>query len=60
MNFGANPATSVGAVRAADFDRLDEADARALYERLERRFKPAEGEPPTLTLYQAQAVLLGL
>jgi hypothetical protein len=45
VNFGANPATSVGAMRAADFDRLDEADARALYERLQRRFQPVEAEP---------------
>lgn len=60
VNFGANPATSVGAVRAADFDRLDEADAKALYERLQRRFQPAEAEPSTLSLFQAQAALLGL
>ncbi|MGW7239731.1 HK97 family phage prohead protease [Streptomyces sp. NPDC054804] len=60
VNFGANPATSVGAVRAADFDRLEEADARALYERLQRRFQPAEAEPQTLSLFQAQAALLGL
>lgn len=61
VNFGANPATSVSpALRAADFDRLDEADARALYERLQRRFQPAEAEPRTLSLFQAQAALLGL
>jgi phage head maturation protease len=60
VNFGANPATSVGAVRAADFDRLEEADAKALYERLQRRFQPAEAEPQTLSLFQAQAALLGL
>jgi HK97 family phage prohead protease len=60
VNFGANPATSVGAVRAADFDRLDEADAKALYERLQRRFQPPEAEPQTLSLYQAQAAVLGL
>jgi HK97 family phage prohead protease len=60
VNFGANPETSVGAMRAADFDRLDEADARALYERLQRRFQPTEAEPPTLSLFQAQAVLIGL
>ncbi|WP_330265323.1 HK97 family phage prohead protease [Streptomyces griseorubiginosus] len=60
VNFGANPATSVGAVRAADFDRLDEADAKALYERLQRRFQPAEAEPVTLSLFQAQAAVLGL
>ncbi|MEU9380006.1 HK97 family phage prohead protease [Streptomyces sp. NPDC048279] len=60
VNFGANPATSVGAVRAADLDRLDEADAKALYERLQRRFQPAEPEPQTLSLFQAQAALLSL
>jgi HK97 family phage prohead protease len=60
VNFGANPATSVGAVRAADFDRLDEVDAKALYERLQRRFQPAEAEPSTLSLFQAQAAVLGL
>ncbi|MFD4557602.1 HK97 family phage prohead protease [Streptomyces sp. NPDC058469] len=60
VNFGANPATSVGAMRAADFDRLDETDARALYERLQRRFQPAEAEPQTLSLFQAQAALIGL
>lgn len=60
VNFGANPATSVGAVRAADFDRLDEADAKALYERLQRRFTAAEAEPRTMSLFQAQAAVLGL
>ena len=60
VNFGANPATSVGAVRAADFDRLDEVDARALYERLQRRFQPDGAEPQTLSLFQAQAAVLGL
>lgn len=60
VNFGANPATSVGAMRAADFDRLDEANARALYERLQRRFQPPAAEPRTLSLFQAQAALLGL
>lgn len=60
VNFGANPATTVGAMRAADFDRLDEADARALYERLQRRLQPASAEPKTLSLFQAQAALLAL
>lgn len=60
VNFGANPATSVGAIRSADFDRLDETDARALYERLQRRFQPPAQEPATLSLYQAQAAVLGL
>lgn len=41
VNFGANPAGSVEAsMRAADFDQLPEADARALYERLARRLAP--------------------
>ena len=59
VNFGANPATSVGAaMRAADLDRLDEADARALYERLQRRLQPEpkpadQGHP--LSLYRAMA-----
>jgi HK97 family phage prohead protease len=62
VNFGANPATTVGAaMRAADFDRLDEADARALYERLQRRLEPvpvADRHP--LSLYLAEAESLGL
>lgn len=60
VNFGANPATSAAVMRAADFDRLDEADARALYERLQRRLEPAPAEPATLSLYQAQAAALAL
>lgn len=63
VNFGANPATSVGAMRAADFDRLDEADARALYERLQLRFQPVEPEPVAghpFSLYLAQAEALSL
>ncbi|MER7046775.1 HK97 family phage prohead protease [Streptomyces jumonjinensis] len=64
VNFGANPATSVApALRAADFDQLGEDDARALMERLQRRFAPAEPEPPAghpLSLYLAQAEALGL
>jgi len=39
VNFGANPLTSVSA-RALDFDRLDDAAARELYERLGRRLAP--------------------
>jgi HK97 family phage prohead protease len=62
VNFGANPATSVGAaMRAADFDQLGEADARALIERLQRRLqaddKPADSGHP-LSLYQAMAAAL--
>jgi HK97 family phage prohead protease len=57
VNFGANPATSVApAMRAADFDRLEEQDARALLERLQRRLEP-EPEPAAarhpLGLYRA-------
>lgn len=59
VNFGANPATSVGAIRSADFDRLDEADARALYERLQRRLEPAPAAARNpLSLYLAEADLL--
>jgi HK97 family phage prohead protease len=39
VNFGANPATEVG-LRAQDLDLMDEAGARALYERLQSRFDP--------------------
>jgi len=64
VNFGANPATSVGAMRAADFDRLGDDDARALMERLQRRLAPpVEPEPKAghpLSLYQAQAEALAL
>lgn len=65
VNFGANPATSVGAMRAADFDRLGDDDARALMERLQLRFAPpaVEPEPPAghpLSLYLAQAAALDL
>ncbi|MEU1559508.1 HK97 family phage prohead protease [Streptomyces mirabilis] len=65
VNFGANPATSVApALRAADFDKLGDDDARALLERLQRRLSPPvdpvqpAGHP--LSLYQAQAEALGL
>lgn len=44
VNFGANPTTSV-ALRAQDFDRLTDEDARVLLERLQGRFKPAADEP---------------
>jgi HK97 family phage prohead protease len=65
VNFGANPATSVGAMRAADFDRLGDDDARALMERLQRRFTPPVVEPEPsaghpLSLYLAQAEALAL
>jgi HK97 family phage prohead protease len=65
VNFGANPATSVQpALRAADFDKLGDDDARALYERLQRRLSPPAVPEPTaghaLSLYQAQAAALAL
>ncbi|MEV0779181.1 HK97 family phage prohead protease [Streptomyces sp. NPDC050428] len=65
VNFGANPATSVGAMRAADFDRLGDDDARALMERLQRRLAPTVVEPEApaghpLSLYLAQAAALDL
>jgi HK97 family phage prohead protease len=50
VNFGANPLTSVAA-RALDFDRLDEAAARELYERLGRRLAP---QTPQLEELRAQ------
>jgi HK97 family phage prohead protease len=63
VNFGANPATSVTpALRAADFDQLADDDARALMERLQRRFEPpvepapVSGHPLSLYLAQAQAL----
>jgi hypothetical protein len=65
VNFGANPATSVApALRAADFDKLGDDDARALMERLQRRLSPPpEPEPQAghpLSLYLAQAEALAL
>ncbi|MFL6110552.1 MAG: HK97 family phage prohead protease [Catenulispora sp.] len=62
VNFGANPATSVApALRAADFDKLGDDDARALLERLQRRLSPsAEPAGHPLSLYQAQAAALAL
>jgi HK97 family phage prohead protease len=65
VNFGANPATSVApALRAADFDKLGDDDARALLERLQRRLSPPRVSEPTaghlLSLYQAQAAALAL
>lgn len=63
VNFGANPATSVGAMRAADFDRLGDDDARTLLERLQLRFappvvepEPVAGHPLSLFLTQAEAL----
>lgn len=58
VNFGANPATSVVAMRSADFDRLPDDEARALYERLGRRFSPvpAAGLPLGLALAERDAI----
>lgn len=59
VNFGANPETSVEAsMRAADFDRLAEADARALYERLARRLNPPKPQR-SLALIKALAEVQG-
>lgn len=60
VNFGANPGTSVGAMRAQDFDLLDEDAARALYERLGRRLaQPQTQRQHDLSLYEAELTLLG-
>lgn len=62
VNFGANPETSV-ALRALDFDRMGDEEARALYERLAARFTPppppATSRRHPLSLYEAEATLLG-
>lgn len=60
VNFGANPATAV-AMRGLDFDRMGDDEARALYERLGKRFEPAPEirRRNPLSLYEAEAVLLG-
>lgn len=60
VNFGANPATSVDAMRARDIDAMDEAGARALLERLQARLAPPADEPDGLPLYLAQAAALAL
>lgn len=57
VNFGASPHTSV-AVRAADFDHLDEAAARELYERLGRRLAPPKPQR-SLALMKALAQAQG-
>lgn len=63
VNFGANPATSVQALRGLDIDRMDVAEARSLLDRLQRRLvdptEQAEGTRP-LALSLAQAQALGL
>lgn len=60
VNFGANPATSVDAMRAQDIDAMDEAGARALLERLQARLAQPVTEPTGLPLYLAQAAALAL
>lgn len=52
VNFGANPSTSVQA-RGLDVDRLDDAGARALLERLQSRLAP----PAPAVVMPLQAVL---
>lgn len=61
VNFGANPETSVGAMRAQDLAQLDPAAARALICMLEARLLPADPAPNSqaplglcLALAQAQ------
>jgi HK97 family phage prohead protease len=66
VNFGANPATSVSAVRALDLSRMPLAEARALQQRIEARIKaddaapidPQGGFPLALARAQAQALAL--
>jgi HK97 family phage prohead protease len=62
VNFGANPATSVEAVRAAMFDQLPAEEARALIARLQRRLdtttEPQRGVPLSLAEARARALSL--
>jgi len=59
VNFGANPATSV-AMRAQDFDRMPDDEARAIVERLQRRLAAPAAEPVhPLGLYLALAQAQG-
>ena len=57
VNFGANPLTEVG-LRAQDLDLMDEAGARALYERLQRRFDPPKPQR-SIALMKALATVQG-
>lgn len=57
VTFGANPNTSV-ALRAQDFDVMDEESARVLYERLQLRFNPAKPQR-SLALIKALAEVQG-
>lgn len=60
VNFGANPATSVGAaVRAQVFDALDDDAARELYERLGRRLAPPQTPQRDVRLLRALAECQG-
>lgn len=56
VNFGANPATSVAAMRAQDFDHISDDDARALVARLQRRLTPPADEPAGYPLGLAMAL----
>lgn len=62
VNFGANYHTEGSLVvqRAADLDLMAEDDARALYERLGRRFAPAPAEGMPLSLAAAEASRLAV
>lgn len=60
VNYGANPATSVeAAMRAQDFDRLSDADALALYERLGKRINSAPKPQRSIALARALADVQG-
>ncbi len=59
VNFGANPATSV-ALRGRDIEQMADGEARALYERLGQRFAPQIPQRRNpLSLYEAEAAVLG-
>lgn len=60
VNFGANDGTAgLLGVRSADFDRLDEDSARALYERLGRRFADPPKPQRDIALMKALAEVQG-
>lgn len=56
VNFGANPATNVSAVRSRDFDALDDSTARELLARLEARLTPPIPPAAGLDLSLARAL----
>lgn len=62
VNFGANYHTegSLTVSRSADFDRMPEAEARALWERLGRRFAAAPAAELPLDFAQSRASQLGV